>query len=149
MVLFLNHVPYLPSVWLFRSHAAYSTGPFMTRTRHSGRGRFSLSLSLSVSLSLFPSHKHNSFSATSASRSAAPRSLLLNPRIMSRQSPYQLDRCVRGHCWWVIVRQGPLLAAVPRWFVSRFVPLFPLAIHMQSQGLYARRHALTHTRTHT
>ena len=36
-------------------------------------------------------------------------------------------------------------AVVPWWFVSRFVPLFPLAIHMQSQGLYTHNHTLAHT----
>lgn len=35
------------------------------------------------------------------------------------------------------------------WFVSRFVPLFPLAIHMQSQGLYAHKPTHSHTHTHS
>lgn len=38
-------------------------------------------------------------------------------------------------------------ALVLWWFVSRFVPLFPLAIHMQSEGLYT--HKPTHSCTHT
>ena len=80
-------------------------------------------------------------------------SLFLNLYIMSRQERINLSVVFRViaaaggggggdsqtgaiACWGAVVLW---------WFVSRFVPLFPLAIHMQSQGLYTHKHTLTHT----
>lgn len=64
--------------------------------------------------------------------------------VMSHQNQYQPDLCIRVTAAATAAR-GCDGRTGAHGAVSRFVPLFPLAIHTQSQGLYTQLHTFTHT----